>query len=204
MMLDKNFYLGEVVYGAVSQWTCQAWNWDKYPEFGTVICVEDETRPIFGVIYHIKTGSEDQGRQAFAYQKTQIELQQEQPQIFEFLKTDFSAVPLCYQDHNQLIYAMPVRPPKLHAFVRLATSFELAEILSHFSAMHVLFSQYHKIEYFEELLLALLRYLERFDLISRNLLMQISEQLSLATTNDYRRLKMFMDRVGDISIKTKT
>lgn len=199
-VLDKKNYIGEVVYGSISQWTSQAWRWNDCPEFGSVICLEDGKNQIFGVVYHIKTGSDDQVRQAFAYQKTQDELHQEQPQIFEFLKTDFSAIPICYRNGNDLIYAMPVRPPQLHAFVRLATNLELAQILNHSGAVYALFSQYHKIEYFEELLLALLRYLGRFGLVSRGLLMQISEQLSLVTANDYRRLKMFMDRVGEMAI----
>ena len=200
-ILEKANYIGEVMHSSITQWTTQVWQWDACPEFGAIVCVEDASHPIYGVIYYIKTGSDDPVRQAFAYQKTELELQQEQPQMFEFLKTDFSAIPLGYQIGTNLIYAMPPRPPKLHAFVRLATSMELAHITNQRCVVHALFSQYNKIEYFEELLLAFLRYLGRFGLVSRTLLMQISEQLSLATANDYRRLKMFMDRVGEIAIK---
>lgn len=192
--------LGEVVHSTISQFTTQAWHWDKYPEFGSVICLQSDDITIFGLVYYIKTGSSDAVRQAFAYQKTPDELQQEQPQIFAFLKTDFSAVPLGYKSSHKFVYAMPPRPPKIHAFVRLANNIELAQLLAGTGVVHALFGQYTKIDYFEELLLAFLRYLEQNNMVSRSLLMQVTEQLSLATTNDYRRLKMFMDRVGDINI----
>src|SRR3990167_4347653 len=188
-----NLYLGEVIHSTISQWTTQAWQYDCYPEYGSIICLQSDQIQIFGVVYYIKTGSDDPVRQVFAFQKSQAELQQEQPQIFACLKTTFSAAPLLYLQDQHLIYAMPPRPPKLHSFVRLATQVELVDLLANFGCVQVLFSQYTKIEYFEELLLAFLRYLEQHYLVSRSLLIQISEQLSLVTANDYRRLKMFMD-----------
>ena len=195
--------LGEVVYSTISQWTTRAWQWDCYPEFGSVVRLQSDHTTIFGVVYYIKTGSEDPTRQAFAFGQDQKTLKQNQPQVFAFLSTDFSAVPLAYQQQSRLVYAMPPRPPQIHAFVRLASVDELAVLLAGHGCVHALFSQYSKIEYFEELLLAFLRYLEQNNLVSKKLLMQISEQLSLATANDYRRLKMFMDRVGDIKITTE-
>jgi len=198
MKLDK--YLGEVVHSTISQWTTQAWDYDCYPEFGSVICLQDDKIQTFGLVYFIKTGSDDPVRQVFAFQKNPAELVQEQPQIFACLKTSFSAIPLGYEQDRRLIYALPSRPPKLHSFVRLADVAELQKLLAGSGCVHALFSQYQKIEYFEELLLAFLRYLEQYNLVSRSLLMQISEQLSLVTANDYRRLKMFMDRARDIKI----
>ena len=193
-------YLGEVVSSSLSMWSTQAWQWDNYPEFGSVICLQDGQIDLFGVVYCIRTGSDDPVRQAFAYQKTTAELQQEQPQIFEFLKTDFSAAPICFRSAAVFTYAMPPRPPKLHTFVRMATKIEMLELLNSANALHALFAQYQKIEYFEELLLAFLRYLANDNLVSRTLLLQVTEQLSLVTANDYRRLKMFMDRVGQIDV----
>lgn len=200
MPFSKAEFLGEVVHSAISQWTTQAWQWDSYPEFGSIVCVQTDAMKIFGLVYYIKTGSDDPVRQPFAFQKTQAELQQEQPQIFAFCKTSFSALPLGYEQGQQLIYAMPPRPPQLHSFVRLATKDELQQLLSGAGCTHALFSQYNKVEYFEELLLAFLRYLEQNNLVSRALLMQVSEQLSLVMNNDYRRLKMFMDRASDIQL----
>jgi hypothetical protein len=198
--MSNSNYFGEVIYSTVAGWATQAWQWETYPDFGSVVVVQSEQLQIFGVVYHIKTGSDDQSRQAFAYQKTAIELAQEQPQIFAFLKTDFSSIPLGYEQNNRLVYAMPPRPPKIHSFVRLANYDELRFLLENPCSVQALFSHYSKIEYFEELLLAFLRYLEQHQLISRPLLMQVSHQLSLVTANDYRRLKMFMDRVSDLNI----
>lgn len=196
----KAHYLGEVVHSTIAQWSTQAWQWDEYPEFGAVVCLDSGPIQIFGVVYYIKTGSDDPVRQAFAYQQSEAELQREQPQIFAFLKTDFSSIPLGYKIGTHFVYALPPRPPKMHTFVRLAIQDELAALLNGAGVVHALFSQYSRIEYFEELLLAFLRYLEQYSLVSRALLIQVSEQLSLVTANDYRRLKMFMDRVGNINV----
>lgn len=196
--MDSTKYIGEVVNSSLSQWSTQAWQYDNYPDFGSVICIESGDTLIFGVVYYIRTGSDDPTRQPFAYQKSEEELRQEQPQIFEFLKTEFSCVPLGYQEGVNFIFAMPPKPPRIHSFARLATLEELKSLANNVGIVQALFSQYAKIDYFEELLLAFLRYLSQYSLVSRKLLLQVSEHLSLVTASDYRRLKLFMDRVGSL------
>lgn len=201
-MSDK--HVGEVVQSSISQWTVQAWQWDCVPEFGSVVCLESDGRQIFGVVHYIKTGPEDERvRQVFAYQKTEIELRREQPQIFEFLKTQFSCLPLGYLVDGSHIYALPSQPPRIHAFVRLATPAELTGLFRNEGVVHVLFGQSAKIDYFEELILAILRYLQPFGLVNRSLLLQLTSSLALIMANDYRRLKLFMDRLGTIALITQ-
>jgi len=39
MRLDRKIvteFMGEVVHSTISQWTTQAWDYDNYPEFGSV------------------------------------------------------------------------------------------------------------------------------------------------------------------------
>ena len=148
--MTEQKYFGEVVNSSLSQWTTQAWHWNNYPEFGAIVQMTNEAEQIFGTVYFIKTGSDDPTRQTFAYQKNEQELILEQPQIFEFIKTNFSCVPLAYTNGEKMIYALPPRPPKIHTFVRLATKAELEKLCGQVGVVQSLFSQYAKIEYFED------------------------------------------------------
>lgn len=189
-------YLGEVISSSLTSWTVQAWEWEQFPEFGSIVRLVAGDHLLFGQVYDIQTGSDDPTRQPFAYQKTALELRRDQPQIFEFLKTRFICLPIGYQHLGVLQFCLPPKPPQIHTFVAPATAQDLAVLCKSGGLLQVLFTQATKVEAFEELLLALLRYLKPHGLVTREFLMQMMEHLTLLWASDYRRLKLFMDRVG--------
>ena len=188
-------YLGEVVASSLSSWIVQTWQWERFPEFGSIVRLEVGQQQLFGIVYHIQTGSDDPTRQPFAYQKNELELRRDQPQIFEFLKTTFTCLPIGYREGDRLQFYLPSRPPQIHNFVSLATASDLADLCQQAGLLQVLFTQATRVDSFEELLLALLRHLQPHGLVTRELLMQLIEHLTLLWASDYRRLKLFMDRI---------
>ena len=124
----SDIYLGEVISGSLSNWIIQAWQWDQFPEFGSIVKLASGDLQLFGVVSDIKTGSDDGARQPFAYQKTEIELRRDQPQIFEFLRTNFTCLPIGYCLQHAWHYNLPPRPPRTHAFVAVATTQDLASL----------------------------------------------------------------------------
>lgn len=69
---------------------------------------------IYAVVYSAETMSAQPGRRASAFQKTREELRQEQPQIFELLRTDFTALPVGFVRAGRLCPQIPPRPANLH------------------------------------------------------------------------------------------
>ena len=117
-MTSKQFArkpFAEVIESSLQGWLAQSWNWNCFPAFGSLVTIETKKRQLFGIVHQIQTGSMDPMRHPFPYQKTEEELLQEQPQIFEFLKTTFSCLTLGYSERERIIYLLAPEPPQIHS-----------------------------------------------------------------------------------------
>lgn len=196
--MNKQAAFAEVIESSLQMFTAQTWEWDNLPRFGSVMAIETAECILFGVVYEVKTGPLDGHRQPFAYQKTEEELKREQPQIFEFLITTFSCLILGYQARNShaITYQWASKPPKIHSFVALAQEQELQRLFAQDSYLHLIFNAHTLIQNSDELLLALLK--EQFDagFLSKTRLHEMLEAFSLLSNNDYRRLKLLLQRAS--------
>lgn len=174
----------------------QSWQWDQFPSFGSLVMVKSHTRELCGLVYHVQTGSMDPVRYPFPYQKTHEELRAEQPQIFEFLKTTFRCVPLGWYERDRLLYGIPPEPPLIHAFVQMAPLDKARQFFASDKYLQVIFALAGSITIgVDELLLASLRYQKEIGTLSESQLPVLMQSFSLATGNDYRRMKLFLQRV---------
>lgn len=184
----------EVVESSLVQFKAQAWQWDAFAEFGSLVTVESKQRIIIGIVYDIQTGSIDPQRYPFAYQKTESELLAEQPQIFSFLKTTFSCLILGYYHKGKIYYTLSPEPPKIHAFVQPAQADLLKTFLYQELYLHIMFNAAQHIHNIDELLLALLKQKKILGILSAEKIHALAQTFSLLTGNDYRRLKLFLQR----------
>jgi hypothetical protein len=191
----KNQYFAEIIESSLENWIAQSWQWDQFPIFGSVLIVENEKRKLFAIVHQIQTGSMDSSRQPFAYKKTEEELKKEQPQIYEFLRTTFSCLILGYQDNEDVFHALAPKPAKIHSFVRNATDQEISNFFRNSQYLQVLFGHGNKILNLDELLLALLKSIKQAKQFEQEQLDEFIETFSLLTCNDYRRLKLFLQRL---------
>jgi len=197
--MNNKKYFAEIIESSLDGWLAQSWEWDKTPSFGSIIVIEPDNSPkLFGIVHQITTGSTDPVRQPIAYKKTEKELLTEQPQIFEFLKTNFACLNLGYEENNIIFHMSASKPPKIHSFVREATREECSAIFAQAQYLQVLFCYAGKISNFDELLLALLKNLAQLKLLDNQKLDDFIETFSLLTANDYRRLKLFLQRITPI------
>ncbi|HEX2978517.1 MAG TPA: hypothetical protein VHO47_05340 [Candidatus Babeliales bacterium] len=196
--MENNKPFAEVIESSLTGWLAQSWNWNKSPSFGSIVTIETNERILFGIVYQIRTGSIDPVRYPFTYQKTEAELMREQPQIFEFLKTTFSCLIAGYYEKNHLFYQLAPEPPKIHAFVQNAHEELHKKLFSQHRYLHLIFALSNNLFNLDELLLALLKEQSDRNLITQDSLEQFIETFSLLTGNDYRRLKLFLQRVDDI------
>jgi hypothetical protein len=189
----------EVIESTLDHFTAQCWKWDHFPAFGSLVTITNESQVLIGCVTHIHTGSMDPMRYPFPYQKTEEELRNEQPQIFEFLKTTFTVQIIGHAQQKahalSCSYFLPSVPAKIHSFVEYATMHIYSTFFQEAHYLHVLFAFSSTMPNLDELLLALLHNLAQRQLLNKKNLESFCQIFSLLTGNDYRRLKLFLSRV---------
>lgn len=196
---DNRPYFAEIIESSLQSWRAQSWEWDTFPPFGSLVAIQKRDQTLFGIVHQIETGSMDSGRFPFPYQKTEEELLREQPQIFEFLRTSFVCLTVGYQDNSGPIrYQLAPQPPKIHAFVRSVTPEEQTLFFAQQNYLHLLFNFSDQILNLDELLLALLKQQSDHKIFSDERLHEFIDTFSLLTGNDYRRLKIFLQRAEPV------
>lgn len=183
---------GEVIQSSLQSILGQSWQWNHMPAFGSLIAIQGSKRTIFGLIYQLETGSMDSGRYPFPYQKTHEELLAEQPQIFEFLKTTFTCLPLGYQEKGQIYYLTPPEPALIHSFIASISAESTREFFAKNTYLHTLFTA--NLPNFDDLLLAILKQQKELNILHEKKINEFIHTFSLLTGNDYRRLKLFLQR----------
>jgi hypothetical protein len=190
-----NNHFAEVIESSLHGWLAQSWQWDTFPQFGSIVTVQTGKRILYGIVHQINTGSMDPMRYPFPYQKTEEELRAEQPQIFEFLKTTFNCLTIGYQEKGKIYYLLAPEPPKIHSFVGHMSREQAHLFFAHQHYLHILFGLSNQITNLDELLLAIVHNLEQHNLLSESKLAMFIETYSLLTGSEYRRLKIFLQRI---------
>ncbi len=198
-MLKQNSQpFAEIIESSLQNWLAQSWEWDKFPQFGSIVTTESNKRILFGIIHQVQTGSMDPIRYPFPYKKTEEELRREQPQIFEFLKTTFSCLTLGYQENGKINYLVAPEPPKIHSFVAPISGTLAKDFFSSHNYLHILFGMANGIGNIDELLLAILKQHVTLNILSEDSLDNFMQRYSLLIGNDYRRIKLFLQRAQPI------
>ena len=192
--MNTTKHFAEVIESSLLSWLAQSWEWSTFPVFGSLVTVEHKNITLFGIVHQIQTGSMDPVRYPFPYQKTEDELLREQPQIFEFLKTTFSCLIIGYKEKGKIFYQCAPEPPKIHSFVGPATTELSKEFFSNDQYLHVLFGLTSQITNIDELLLALIKTMRALHCLNLQKIESFTNTFSLLTGNDYRRLKLFLQR----------
>ena len=192
----------EILESNISHFTAQTWQWNAIPEFGSLVTATSNNRTIFAIIYDIKTGPIDPIRQPVPYQKTEQELLQEQPQIFEFLSTQFSCIAIGYFENNQFFYNLPPQPPKMHTFVHHATLQEYEQCFASEQFLYLLCNTKEQIN-LEELLLAIIKHQLTNKVLTKERFNKFIEAFFMLNKNNYVQTKMFLTRVQQL-LNTQT
>lgn len=195
--MEYSNHCAEVMSSSLQEWRAQSWRWDHNPPFGSLVVIQHDTRTLFGIVYHVETGSLDAIHQPYAYKKTEAELLQEHPQIFEFLTTTFACLVVGYQEAETLNYLWAPHPAKIHAFVGIASIDQTNHFFSAPDYLPLLFTGAQNLSSIDELLLAIIS--NYYHVSHQNT--QFLEFINLYATlvgNDYRRLTLFVERAKKI------
>lgn len=195
--------IGEVIASSTTHCTAQVLREDgaglampKAPPFGSFVRahLEDLGLDVFGVVYHAETASVDATHRPMALNLSRQELREQQPQIFELLRTDFSLVITGYRDDGQLRHYLPPSPPQIHDFVYACTPEEVLALTERLDFLRTLitFPQAPA----EELAASCVRgaYSARGN--DRGFLLAAGRTLASLLRNDYDRLSAVMQRIS--------
>lgn len=194
-MKHHNNAFAEVIESSLQGFLAQSWQWNQFPTFGSLVTIDTGKRTLCGIIHQVSTGSMDPVRYPFPYQKTEVELMAEQPQIFEFLKTTFQALIIGYQEKGIFYYTASPEPAKIHAFVAPMSIDAAKQFLYQHHYLHLLFGLQQQLCNIDELLLALIKYQKELGIIHHDAMRSFASRFCLLTGNDYRRLKIFLQRI---------
>ncbi len=194
-MKNKNAPCAEIIQSSLNSWTCQSWQWDVSPEFGALIIIEQDTTTLFGIVYDIQTGSIDPTRMPMAYKKTEEQLKNDHPEIFEFLRTTFSCIAVGYKKNDIIKHTTPLSPPKIHAFCRNATETEQKQFFASSQYIQTLFAHASLVSNIDELLFTIIQNNITNKLHDKKQLLDCLNAYSFVVGNDYRRIKQFIGRI---------
>lgn len=186
----------EIIESSIVQARGLCWTWSNLPHLGSLVKITQSPFILYGCIENIQTGSSDPLRQPFAYQKTEAELLQEQPQLFSFLQTTFTIKILGYRKGEApFFYLLPPQPAKLHGFIEYVQPEECQAFFENPEFLNLFFIPNEQGIDVDELLLALLKHLQETIKIDASFIQRLCQYRASMQAIDYRGMKRFMQRL---------
>jgi hypothetical protein len=198
----KETHIAEVIESNTTEIIAQCKDLHCSPPFGSFVKVKPTLSPveganslIYGLVFNVMTNSIEPNRRAVAYGKTEEELRNEQPQIFELLKTEFQAHLVGYQDRTGIKQILPSQPPRIHSFVYTCSLEEVREFTRQSDYLRTLFTISRVPP--DELVIATIRNsLEAHAEDSQQYLIQVGKELARLLRDDYDRLSSILRRIA--------
>jgi hypothetical protein len=195
-VINKPF--AEVIESSLHIFKAQSWQWDAFPAYGSLVTIKQAPFVYISLVYEVATGSMDPTRYPFPFQKTEEELKKEQPQIFEFLRTTFSSITLGYYHKGNFVYTAPAYPAKMHAFIEPIAPDMQRQFLAKPHYLHRIFALASHVTHLDDLLIAMLTNQHQEHPLSSPFMHTFMQTYSLLTANEYRRIKLFLQRIPAI------
>lgn len=194
--------VGEVVESATTHLVAQALRdpddglvMPKAPPFGSFVRVglEEGEQEIYGLVYHVETKSLDAAHRPVALNLSRQELREQQPQIFELLRTDFSVVITGFREHGQMRQFLPPFPPQVHDFVYACEPSEVVALTERLDFLRTVLSFAQAPA--DELVASCLRQAHAARDGDRAFMVRAGRSLSNLLRNDYARLNAVLERL---------
>jgi hypothetical protein len=201
-MNDSFKKVGEIVSSNTNSFIAQCIKEDsslltlpQAPYFGSFVIAKGEEIgfDIIAVVYEISSGSIDSVHRPTAMNLTRAELRHQQPQIFDLLKTDFSAITVGYIKDGKIYQSVPPHPPQIHDFVYSCDHNQIKEITENLDYIRTLLNSGTSM--CEDIVEANLKfsYLSRGK--DRSFLINAGRELSNLLKDNYDRLSAILRRI---------
>lgn len=194
--------VGEIIASGTNSFTAQCSKEDsdtltlpQAPYFGSFVIAKGEEIgfDVIAVVYDISSGSIDSVHRPTAMNLTRAELRHQQPQIFDLLKTDFSAITIGYIKNGRIYQSVPPHPPQIHDFVYSCDSNQIKEITENLDYIRSLLNSGSSMS--EDLVEANLKYAYMARGTDRSFLINAGRELSNLLKDNYDRLSAILRRI---------
>jgi hypothetical protein len=142
-------HLGEIIEANTTGFTARCAVLHEPPPFGAFVQTGDGGRPaaseadgpVFALVSFAMTAGLDPGRRPSAFGLSEEELRREQPQVFELLATDFSAITIGHGSPEAVYPYLPPRPPRIHQRVWACTEAQVAALTEGAGFLRAIFAR---------------------------------------------------------------
>ena len=161
---------------------------------------EPDAKPVlsaatYAVVYQAATTTTDTGRRTRAYWKDEQQLNDEQPELSEWLLlTEFRAIIIGHSTGGIIRQFLPPLPPKIHAFVEPCTDAEVRMLTTRLDFLRTLAN--FRNAPVEEVVAACIREANRARGDNFDFLVSAGKELAGLLKDDYDRLQAIMRRVA--------
>jgi hypothetical protein len=165
------------------------------PYFGSFVIAQGEELgfDILAVVSEISSKSIDSVHQPVAMNMTKEELRMNQPQIFDLLRTDFSAITIGYILNDKVFHYIPPHPPQIHDFVFSCDAKDILKITEKPDYLRTLLNSSSSLS--EELISSNIRYSYYARGCNRDFLINTGKELSNLLKDNYDRLSSILKRI---------
>lgn len=191
----------EVIAASTTEFLAQCLDTERLefvrpPAFGALVKAVDEERGLetYGVVFYATTAPVDSVHRARALGRSLQQLRDEQPQIFEMLKTEFRCAIVGYREGRAFYQHLPPYPPQVHEPVRVCPLPEVAHFYQNLNFLRTLLMVNGAPA--DELIAATLRHGYRAHEQSREWLVAAGREISLLLKDDYDRLSAIVKRLN--------
>ncbi len=192
---DIGEFIGEIVESSTSHFTSESRELNGAPPFGSFVKTLGAL-PVYGLVFNVCTHSIEPNRRATAYGLTEQQLREEQPQIFELLKTEFEAVIIGYGDDKGPQQVLPPQPPGIHSFVFPCTESEIKALTNSGDFLRSILCGNGNRLPADDLIIASVRNAWAARAFDMPYLVGIGKDLCRLIRDDYDRLSSIMRRVS--------
>lgn len=186
-------HIAEVIESCSTEIRAQCRELEVSPPLGSIIRID--SKPVsFALVYQISTQCLDPGRTPTAYGKSLNQLEQEHPEIFELLRTEFKAILIGHEDKGNIFPILPFQPPRIHSFVYLSPAEESSRLTTQPEYLRRLLSA--SLSSVDELIVTCTRQLLKVHPNKNDFLLAAGKELASLIPEDYERLKSILRRIN--------
>jgi hypothetical protein len=199
-MPKEYLHMGEVIEANTQQFKAQVLRsergteWGRVPALGALVrvdCQETGTQ-VLGVVCQVETTGIDSVHRPVALNLTREQLRQQQPQIFDLLRTDFLAVTAGFIEKNAYFQYFPPYPPQIHDFAFSCSDEELQRFTERLFCLRTLLANP---AVNDEVVAAFLRHAQRCRTRDNAFLLRAGRELSSLLKDNYDRLSGILLRL---------
>jgi len=196
-LINNTDRVGEIIEASTTEFVAQCYELYQSPPLGSLVKTTDLPVELYGIVYYATTASLEPGRRPIARGKdeaTEEAIYQTSPQLLKLLRTEFSALVVGYRDNEKLYHYLPPRPARIHSFVYLCSTDEVAKFGQSFNFLNILVNAHLPVSV-EELTSASLRQMSEGYENPHAFLVAAGKELALLLGSDFNRLKAILGRI---------